>query len=406
MLETTRVTVKPARIQSLDIFRGLNIAMMIFVNELHEIKGLPWWTYHAPGAANVMTYVDMVFPSFLIIVGMSLPLALNARVRRGDKTPQLISYVVLRSVALIVLGLILQNGQLGNALLMHHLGGYAWSLLALLASFLIWMDYPRTENSRRRSVYTALRLGGLLLLAGLVAVFRRTDTDTGATAWLTFDYPEILGIIGYTYLVAGFCYLLTRRWLWAPLAWFVAFLMWNIASGAKLVSTTLPWWILPIGNGSFPALVFAGVVLATIFFLEPRCHSFARKALPAVLFGALAAIAARLLHPLGISKIRATPTWVLYDVAACCAIYCLLYFVCDVKKKMAWATPFRSAGSNTLFTYLLPDLWTYALGGLGISWFSNHFDHGTAGVLRCTVFTFLMLGISTVLTRARLRLQL
>jgi predicted acyltransferase len=406
LLEATPVQSKPARIQSLDIFRGLNIALMIFVNELHEVKGLPWWTYHAPGAANVMTYVDMVFPGFLIIVGMSLPLALKARINRGDKTPQLLWYVVLRSVALIVLGLILQNAQLADGSLMHTVGSSAWGLLALLAAFLIWMDYPRTADPRHRSFYWALRVTGMLLLIALVVVFRRTNTDTGTADWLSFDYPEILGIIGYTYLVAGVCYLVTRKWLWAPLAWLLAFLAWNIASAAKLVHTSDSWWIFPVGNGSFPALVFAGVVIATVFFLEPRCNTFTRKVVPTIAFGVLCGVAARLLHPLGISKIRATPTWVLYDVTACCAIYCLLYFVCDVKRKVAWAAPFRSAGSNTLLTYLLPDVWRYAFGCLGIRWFATHLISGEAGMLRCVGFTALMLGISNLLTRIRFRLQL
>jgi predicted acyltransferase len=406
LLAATSVKSKPERIQSLDIFRGLNIALMIFVNELHEVKGLPWWTYHAPGSTNVMTYVDMIFPGFLIIVGMSLPLALKARINRGDKTPQLLWYVLLRSIALIVLGLILQNAQLADSSLMHTVSSSAWGLLALLAAFLIWMDYPRSENRRHRSLHFGLRVTGIFLLVALVAIFRRADTNTGAAAWLTFDYPEILGIIGYTYLVAGVCYLLTRKWLWAPVAWFVAFLAWNIASAAKLVHASDSWWIFPVGNGSFPALVFAGVLIATLFFLEPRCNTFTRKAVPTLTFGVLCGVAARLLHPLGISKIRATPTWVLYDVAACCAIYCLLYFLCDVKKKIAWAVPFRSSGSNTLLTYLLPDVWRYALGYLGLSrWFTKHLIIGVGGVLRCVAFTALMLCISAVLTRMRLRLQ-
>jgi heparan-alpha-glucosaminide N-acetyltransferase len=255
-------------------------------------------------------------------------------------------------------------------------------------------------------VYTVLRCAGLLLLIALVALYRRTDPHTGITEWLTFDYPEILGIIGYSYFFAGLCYLSTRRWLWAPVGWFLACLLLNILSSAHVVSTKYPWWILPTRNGSSPALIFAGVIVSTIFFLDPRCNTFARKAVPTLAFGAVAAIAARLLHPLGISKIRATPTWVLYDVAACCAIYCLLYFVCDVKKHTAWAAPFRSGGSNTLLTYLLPDIWIYALGALGSTWWSDHFNYGSAGVIRAVVFTFLMLGISTVLTRLRIRLQI
>ena len=54
------------RIVSIDVFRGLTMILMIFVNELAEVKGLPWWNYHAPAQINVMTYVDMVFPAFLL----------------------------------------------------------------------------------------------------------------------------------------------------------------------------------------------------------------------------------------------------------------------------------------------------------------------------------------------------
>ena len=101
MPEIVSPAAKAPRILSLDIFRGLNIALMIFVNELASIHGLPWWTDHAPANVNVMTYVDMVYPGFLLIVGMSLPLALNARVRRGDGTLKLVWYIVLRAVALV-----------------------------------------------------------------------------------------------------------------------------------------------------------------------------------------------------------------------------------------------------------------------------------------------------------------
>ena len=55
------------RVASIDIFRGLTILVMIFVNDLAGVKGLPWWTYHLPGNVNGMTYVDMVFPFFLFI---------------------------------------------------------------------------------------------------------------------------------------------------------------------------------------------------------------------------------------------------------------------------------------------------------------------------------------------------
>ena len=399
----TRIA-KPDRIVSLDIFRGLNLALMIFVNELAEIKGLPWWNYHAPAKVDAMTYVDMVFPGFLLIVGMSLPLAIGARVRRGDNAGQLVWYVVLRAAALLVLGIILANGAEGDPALMHGIGPFAWGLLALLGAVLIWFDYPKQSDPGRRRLYTVLRAAGFVLLLVLAVLFR--GTHHGTVGGLSYGYPEILGLIGYTYFVVALCYLLTRRWRWAPAVWFVVFAAYNILASAHMLRVHEPWWIWPIDNGSMGALMFAGIVLSVMFFSEPRLDTFRKKATAALLFGVVAAVGALVTVPLGISKIRATPTWVLATIAACCAAYTLLYWICDVRKHRAWAAPVRSAGANTLATYLLPDLWFYVLGAMGIHWFGEHLNYGASGVIRTLVFTAVMLGLSTLLTRLRFRLQL
>ena len=103
------------RLASIDIFRGLTMTLMIFVNALAEIKGLPWWTYHMKADIDAMTYVDMVFPFFLFIVGLSMPLAIRQRLKRNPSLPALWLHVVVRSVSLIVLGLILANAESGDA---------------------------------------------------------------------------------------------------------------------------------------------------------------------------------------------------------------------------------------------------------------------------------------------------
>src|SRR5260370_13699807 len=103
--------------------------LMIFVNELAEIKGLSWWNYHAPALINVMTYVDIVFPAFLFILGMTIPIALERRLLKNSSIPQLWLHVILRTVALIVLGLILAYAGKGD----HALLGVTEDLLAILA---------------------------------------------------------------------------------------------------------------------------------------------------------------------------------------------------------------------------------------------------------------------------------
>ncbi len=99
------------RIESIDIFRGLTVIVMVFVNDLSGAKGLPWWTYHMPENANGMTYVDMVFPAFLFIVGMSIPLAIGRRLAKGQSLAKIWGHILVRSLSLMALGLFLANAE-------------------------------------------------------------------------------------------------------------------------------------------------------------------------------------------------------------------------------------------------------------------------------------------------------
>jgi heparan-alpha-glucosaminide N-acetyltransferase len=66
------INVGSARITSINTLRGLLMFAMIFANDL--VSGsdriVPPWMKHFHGK-NGMTFVDMVFPAFLFVVGMS-----------------------------------------------------------------------------------------------------------------------------------------------------------------------------------------------------------------------------------------------------------------------------------------------------------------------------------------------
>src|SRR5271156_2854613 len=104
-----------SRIQSIDIFRGLTVLTMIFVDNLGFVQGLPWWTYHMPREANGMTYVDMVFPAFLFLMGMSLPVAIGGWTAKGVTKTKIWRHIVLRSLSLVALGLFIANDPLVDA---------------------------------------------------------------------------------------------------------------------------------------------------------------------------------------------------------------------------------------------------------------------------------------------------
>ncbi|MEA2544146.1 MAG: heparan-alpha-glucosaminide N-acetyltransferase, partial [Acidobacteriaceae bacterium] len=166
-------TAVPSRVVSIDIFRGLTILVMIFVNDLAGVKDLPWWTYHLPGNVNGMTYVDMVFPFFLFIVGISLPLAVRHRLSKNASIAWLWVHILARSFALVVLGIALANGEKVDAL-RTGVNGNVWLLLTLVGAILFWNVYPRSD--KYRTLFKGMKAAGLLLMVAMFAIFRRTGT--------------------------------------------------------------------------------------------------------------------------------------------------------------------------------------------------------------------------------------
>jgi predicted acyltransferase len=405
-MQTAGTTGQAPRVISIDVFRGLTMLVMIFVNDLAEVKGLPWWTYHAPAKIDAMTYVDMVFPAFLFILGMAIPLAVEQRLRKVPSQGRLWQHVLLRSISLLVLGLILANAGAGDPVLIH-MKPYLWAILALLGGVLFWMVYPKAEG--HKTLVRALRFLGLALMIAMFAIFRRTAKD-GSVVWIKTAYPEILGLLAFAYLTASALYLPTRRWRWAPFAWFAALTAFCALCTAKWIvfpsHTSLYLW--PFHNGSSTSIAMAGVATSTIFVGQQSLGwpTLRSKITTAFIFAVTCLVAAHLLAPLGISKIRATPSWCLYSVGCSILIFVLLYWICDLRKHTRWAAVARPAGANTLLTYLLPDFWYFILGALGITWFRTHLAWGIVGVLRSIVFTAFILGVAALLTRWRLRLQL
>ena len=97
-------TTKPAqnRLVSLDVFRGLTIAGMVLVNNPGTWAHVYWPLQHAQW--HGWTPTDLIFPFFLFIVGVAIPLALGKRAERGDQRRDLILKIVYRSVVIFLLG--------------------------------------------------------------------------------------------------------------------------------------------------------------------------------------------------------------------------------------------------------------------------------------------------------------
>jgi heparan-alpha-glucosaminide N-acetyltransferase len=193
------------RILSIDAFRGLTILVMVFVNQLGGVSGMPQWARHMKADADAMSFVDVVFPAFLFIVGMSIPFALGQRQARGDDGAGLQRHVLARTLGLVVLGVFMVNAEDGfNPAQMPFNIGW-WSLGLYLCSWLIWGVY----GSGAVGGVNTWRSVGVLGLLVLSCAYRG---GPDGKAWMTHQWWGILGLIGWSYLISASVYLAARAW--------------------------------------------------------------------------------------------------------------------------------------------------------------------------------------------------
>ncbi len=103
-VENPRVATSP-RLISLDVLRGITIAFMILVNNGGEYAY--WPLKHSDW--NGWTPTDLVFPTFLFLMGTSLVFSFESRLGRGASRQTLALHTVRRFAILFLLGLVV-NG--------------------------------------------------------------------------------------------------------------------------------------------------------------------------------------------------------------------------------------------------------------------------------------------------------
>lgn len=106
---------RPSRLLSLDVLRGLTVALMILVNNAGD--GNVSYPQLRHSAWNGCTLTDLVFPLFLFIVGASIAMAFSGRLDRGAARRAILPQVGKRALKILLVGLLL------NAMPLFHLGG-------------------------------------------------------------------------------------------------------------------------------------------------------------------------------------------------------------------------------------------------------------------------------------------
>lgn len=111
-------TEESSRILSIDVFKGLSITMMTFVNSLAFFENVPTWTKHA-GDYGV-TYVDLIAPFFIFMLALNFTLSFKKRVEKFGRKKAYLRFL-RRYLIFIGVGLVLFI-EIDNDMFIFHWG--------------------------------------------------------------------------------------------------------------------------------------------------------------------------------------------------------------------------------------------------------------------------------------------
>ena len=309
------------RLLSIDTLRGMDMLLIMGLSTLILRvcdlfpNGSECWLatqmYHVPW--DGLAIMDMVFPTFLFIAGLSFPFSYASQVEKGRTSWQIHRKIIFRGLALVVLGII-YNGFFSFSFPQRYasvLGriGLAWMFAALL-----YVHCRRTS----RIVIAAVLLVGYGLLVGLV----------GAP-----DAPDGAGPLTQDGCLNGW---IDRHFV----------------PGLLYGGNYDPEGLL----GVIPATVTAMLgMFAGEFIRRPEEEAGGAKKTLWMLAAAAALLAVGYLGSLvlPLNKNLWSSTFVLVVGGYSLAAFAVVYYIVEVKGRTKWTFFFRVIGLNSITIYLL-----------------------------------------------------
>ena len=361
-----------ARLQSLDILRGLTVAVMIIINNSGD--GLHTYRFLAHSSWNGCTLADVVFPCFLFMVGLSSVFSTRSRLSRATPRGVIIRQAVTRSITIFALGLAINGfpffsfhtlrvfGVLQRialcyfAVVLFLLFGSRRTMFLWLGSILIgywvllrWVPVPGmgTPGSTISFLDPYANMPAWLdrhLLPASHLYHQSFYDPEGLLSTLPAIASTLIGALSGTWILGKRKPSITARWLliatciclavgilwshWFPLnkrLWTSSFVLWT--GGLGLLAFWFCYWLVDVHQRgrrfAYPAIVFGTNALTAYVFSEflaillQVVHRASGQSLQSWLFKPLGACIssqsnAALVYALIFVGVCFAPPWILY----------------------------------------------------------------------------------------------
>ena len=311
-------TISSTRLISLDVFRGLTIAGMVLVNNPGSWATIYWPLAHAEW--HGWTPTDLVFPFFLFIVGVAIPLAFGRRRDEGGTQRDLYLKVIRRTLIIFALGLFL-NG----------------------------FPYFRLATIRIPGVLQ--RIAICYFFAAIIFLKTKLRTQLIITFFLLILYYLLMNYTSAPGFAAGD---LSKE---GSLASFIdrVLLGRHIWSQGKVYD---PEGLL----STIPAIATTLLGVITGQWLRAERNNY-EKVAGLFVAGAVCVMLGWAWNPFfPINKSLWTSSYVLFTGGLALQFLALCYWIIDIKKLRAWAWPFVVFGVNAIALFVGTGLMAKAMG--------------------------------------------
>ena len=394
------------RIISIDVFRSITMVLMIWVNDFWTINNIPKWLKHAKTGEDYLGFSDVIFPWFLFVLGMSIPFSFENRIKKGEPIFTIWSHIILRTIALVVMGLFHMNMEMYN----HdtsYLSKPIYVIISTIAFFMIWNIYPSKLEKKWDIASKTVRIIGVIILIIMFLLFSGKDYE-GNDIGFAIHWWGILGLIGWVYLIAASLFILIRSSIIGSFIAFFICLGLNIISSSGIPYNIFSWqsvnWIP--GGGGLQALAFGGIIVSLLLMQNRVNRNINNLYITLFCFATLSFLSGFLLRNYFVlNKNLGTPTWIMISLSSAIFLFIFIHWLTDVKKILSWYKYIKIAGTATLTCYLIP-YFVYSFRTITGIALPEFLLTGIIGLVKSILYSLIIISICWGLKKIKIQLKI